>query len=94
MSQLSRLEVFVKQKGFFSEMQFGFQEGINCIAASILYDFRNNHMLERGCKIFSCFLDVRKAVDTVWIDIWTVIQVIHRAWGWRQNVVNHRRPIH
>ena len=25
-------------------------------------------MLERGCKIFSCFLDVRKAFDTVWID--------------------------
>ena len=25
-------------------------------------------MLERGSKIFSCFLDVRKAFDTVWID--------------------------
>ena len=25
-------------------------------------------MLERGRKIFSCFLDVRKAFDTVWID--------------------------
>ena len=27
-----------------------------------------NHMLEWGCKIFSCFLDVSKAFDTVWID--------------------------
>ena len=27
-----------------------------------------NHMLERGNKVFSCFLDVRKAIDTVWID--------------------------
>ena len=27
-----------------------------------------NHMLKRGSKIFSCFLDVRKAFDTVWID--------------------------
>ena len=27
-----------------------------------------NHMLERGSKMFSCFLDVRKALDTVWID--------------------------
>ena len=27
-----------------------------------------NHMLERGSKVFSCFLDVRKAFDTVWID--------------------------
>ena len=25
-------------------------------------------MLERGSKIFSCFLDVRKAFDTVWSD--------------------------
>ena len=25
-------------------------------------------MPERGCKIFSCFLDVRKAFDTVWVD--------------------------
>ena len=25
-------------------------------------------MLERGIKIFGCFLDVRKAFDTVWID--------------------------
>ena len=25
-------------------------------------------MLERGGKVFSCFLDVRKAFDTVWID--------------------------
>ena len=27
-----------------------------------------NHMLEQGSKIFSCFLDVRKAFDTVWTD--------------------------
>ena len=27
-----------------------------------------NHMLERGSKIFGCFLDVQKAFDTVWID--------------------------
>ena len=27
-----------------------------------------NHMLERGNKVFGCFLDVRKAFDTVWID--------------------------
>ena len=26
-----------------------------------------NHYLERGCKIFGCFLDVRKAFDTVWM---------------------------
>ena len=34
---VSRLEVFAKQKRFFfSEMQFGFQEGIGCIEASFM----------------------------------------------------------
>ena len=65
---LNRLEAFAKQKGFFSEMQFGFQEGIGCIEASFTILGTINHILERGCKIFSCFLDVRKAFDTVWID--------------------------
>ena len=25
-------------------------------------------MLEQGSKVFSCFLDVRKAFDTIWVD--------------------------
>ena len=27
-----------------------------------------NQMFERGSKMLSCFLDVQKAFDTVWID--------------------------
>ena len=27
-----------------------------------------NHMLERGSKVFNCFLDVQKAFDTIRID--------------------------
>ena len=49
-------------------MQFGFQKSIGCIEASFTILETINHMLEWGCKIFSCFLDVRKALDTVWID--------------------------
>ena len=49
-------------------MQFGFQEGSGCIEASFTILETSNHMLERGSKMFSCFLDVRKAFDTVWID--------------------------
>ena len=45
---LSRLEVFAKQKGFFFEMKFGFQEGIGCIEASFTILETVNHMLERG----------------------------------------------
>ena len=49
-------------------MQFGFQEGSGCIEASFTILETINYMLKRGSKMFSCFLDVRKAFDTVWID--------------------------
>ena len=65
---LNRLEKFAKQKGFFSNLQFGFEEGVGCIEASFTILETINHMLERGSKVFGCFLDVRKAFDTVWID--------------------------
>ena len=65
---LNRLEKFASQAGYFSEMQFGFQEGSSCIEASFTILETINHMLERGSKMFSCVLDVRKVFDTVWID--------------------------
>ena len=65
---LNRLDNFAAHKGFFSEMQFGFQEGMGCTEASFTILETINHILERGSKVFSCFLDVRKAFDTVWID--------------------------
>ena len=68
MIPLNRLEKYAAQMGFFSEMQFGFQEGVGCIEASFTILETINHMLERGSQIFSCFLDVRKAFDTIWID--------------------------
>ena len=68
MISLNRLDNIVAHKGFFSEMQFGFQEGVGCTEAPFTILETINHMLERGSKVFSCFLDVRKAFDTVWID--------------------------
>ena len=65
---LNRLEKFAKQQGFFSNLQFGFEEGVGCIEASFTILETINHVLERGSKVFGCFLDVRKAFDTVWID--------------------------
>ena len=65
---LKRLEKFAAQKGYFSELQFGFSEGVGCIEASFTILETINHMLERGSKVFGCFLDVKKAFDTVWID--------------------------
>ena len=49
-------------------MQFRFKEGVGCTEASFTILESINYMLERGNKVFSCFLDVRKAFDTVWID--------------------------
>ena len=65
---LNTLEKFAKQQGFFSSLQFGFEEGVGCIEASFTIFETINHTLERGSKVFGCFLDVRKAFDTVWID--------------------------
>ena len=65
---LKRLEKFSKDKNYFSHLQFGFKNGTGCIEASFLINEAINHFAERGSKVFACFLDVRKAFDTVWID--------------------------
>ena len=49
-------------------MQFRFQEGSGCIEASFTTLETINQKLERGSKMISCFLDIRKPFDTVWID--------------------------
>ena len=82
---LNRLENYASHNQYFSEMQFGFQEGVGCIEASFTILETINHMLERGSKIFSCFLDVRKAFDTVWIDgllykLFTELGIKGRMW--------------
>ena len=68
MALLNRLEKDTEHRGFFSKMRFGFQEDVGCVEASFIILETINHMLERGSEIFSCFLDVRKAFDTVRID--------------------------
>ena len=65
---INRLENYLSQKGLFSDMQFDFKDGVGCTEASFTILETINHMLERGSKVFSCFLDVRKALDTVWIE--------------------------
>ena len=65
---LNRLENYAKQNRLFSNLQFGFQEGVGCTEASFTILESINHMLERGSKVSGCFPDVRKGFDTVWID--------------------------
>ena len=68
MSLLKRLEDFVGSKSYFSPRQFGFKKSVGCLEASFVISESVNHKLERGNKVFSCFLDVKKAFDTVWLD--------------------------
>ena len=82
---VNRFEQFASQKGYFSQMQFGFQEGVGCVEASFTILETISHMLERGSKIFGCFLDVRKAFDTVWIacllfKLFTELGIEERMW--------------
>ena len=65
---LSKHENYAKQDRLFSNLQFGFQEGVGFTEASFIILETINHMLERLSKVFGCFLDVRKAFDTVSID--------------------------
>ena len=65
---LNRQEKFAEQQGLFSNMQLGFKEGVGCTEATFTILESINHMLERSSKVFGCFLDFRKAFDTVWID--------------------------
>ena len=50
---LNRLDNFAAHKGFFSEMQFGFQEGVGCTEASFTILETINHILERGFQLLS-----------------------------------------
>ena len=81
---LNRLENYASHNQYFSEMQFGFQEGVWYIEASFIIQETINHMLERS-KIFGCFLDVGKVFDTVWIDgllykLFTELGIKGRMW--------------
>ena len=65
---LKRIEKFASERNYFSDLQFGFKEGVGCTEASFTILETINHIIERGGKVFACYLDVKKAFDTVWID--------------------------
>ena len=82
---LRRLKPFANENKFFCHLQFGFQEGVSCIEASFATLETINHYLERGSKIFGCFLDVRIAFDTVWVGglfykLFTELGINDRFW--------------
>ena len=50
---LNRLEKFAADRGYFSELQFGFREGVGCTEASFTILETINHILERERAKFS-----------------------------------------
>ena len=65
---LKRLEDFARRKNYFLPLQFGFKKSVGYAEASFVSSESVNHKLERSNKVFSCFLDVKKVFDTVWLD--------------------------
>ena len=65
---LDRLESITQEQNYFSDLQFSFSNGVRCIEASYVISESVNQAVEQGDNVFACFLDVRKAFDTVWHD--------------------------
>ena len=63
---LNHLESIAQEQNYFSDLQFGFSNGVGCIEASYVISESVNQAVEQGDNVFACFLDVRKAFDTVW----------------------------
>ena len=62
-----KLEQIAEEKGYFSHMRFGFSERVGRLDVSYVITECINQLLEKGGKVFACFLDLCKAFDTVWI---------------------------
>ena len=62
---LDHLESIAQEQNYFSDLQFGFSNGVGCIEASYVISESVNQAVEQGDKVFACFL-VRKAFDTIW----------------------------
>ena len=65
---LKRLEDFAISKSYFSPLQSGFKKFVGCLEDSFVISESVNHKLERSNKVICCFLDIKKAFDTVWLD--------------------------
>jgi hypothetical protein len=54
--------------GIPNAFQFAYQNDKSSLLASFVLQEMINHNVERGSKIYCCFLDSTKAFDTVWLD--------------------------
>ena len=65
-----RLTKFAMEKGILSETQLGFQKGNRCSDAHLLiHNLIDKHCYKYSRRIYSCFIDLSKAFDTVQRDL-------------------------
>ena len=61
-----RLIKFCVERGILSESQLGFQQGNRCSDAHlIIHNLINKYCHKNNRKIYSCFIDLSKAFDTI-----------------------------
>ena len=65
---LKRLMPRLHTLGVPNKLQYAYQENKNCLDASFVLREAVNEAVEKGSKVYSCFLDTEKAFDTVWFD--------------------------
>ena len=91
---LNRLESYAERKGLFSDMQFGFKEGVGYIKSSFTILETINHMLERGSKVFGCFFRLEQLfilsglMDGLMYRLFTEFGIKGRMWLVVKNLYN------
>ena len=63
---LDHIESVAQEQIYLSDLKFGLSKGVICIEASYVISECVNQAVDQADKVFACFLDVRKAFDTVW----------------------------
>ncbi len=57
-----------KAMGIPNNFQFAYQKNKSCVLSSFFLQEIINHNVEKGSKVYCCFLDSSKAFDSVWLD--------------------------
>ena len=65
---LNRCMEMFQLLGVPNDFQFAYQENKSSVLSSFVLQEMISHNVERGSKVYCCFLDLSKAFDTVWLD--------------------------
>ncbi|XP_078665516.1 uncharacterized protein LOC144907947 [Branchiostoma floridae x Branchiostoma belcheri] len=63
-----RWKPWLQSHGLPHQLQSGGQKGCSNVTTAFIVQEVLSHYNERGSRVYGCFLDTRKAFDTVWLD--------------------------